>query len=363
MKLLVVNSNLMGKDGMTMVINNLFARMDKDGICADVAAINPPPEALCEQFRNHGGKIFVIQNRLTKPLQYIRRLRRIIKENKYDLVHIHGSSAIMALELLAAWRGGCKVRLAHSHNTTCKFKLLHFALKPVFQMLCTHRLACGEEAGKWLYGNKDFLVIRNGIDTQKFAFSQLKRESIRRNLQIPHGRKIIGHVGVFNLAKNQRFLVDILKCLTDQQKDYGLILIGEGRCRQSVEAQVQQLGLTDRVIFIGNTDCVPDYLDACDLLSMPSLYEGIPLTLVEAQANGLQCVVSDAITKETDMTGNLHFLELASSEDYWAQVIDELDICVDRMVASETAICGIKERGYDIHTEAARLKEYYSRVL
>ena len=254
---------------------------------------------------------------------------------------------------------GCKIRIAHSHNTTCKFMTVHRVLTPVFRILCTHRLACGMDAGRWLYGEKDFTVVNNGIDTERFAFRQESREEIRGMLDVANDTKLIGHVGIFNQAKNQQFLVEILNKLGSE---YKLLLLGKGNLREDVERKVQEMGLSERVIFGGVTDRVGDYLSACDIFVMPSLYEGLPLALIEAQANGLQCVVSENITHEVDKTGNITFLPLDAGAAYWAQVLRQMSVAGNREETSRIAIEMITACGYDIHAEAAKLKEYYLRA-
>lgn len=360
MKVLVINTNPMGPDGITNVICNLFRAMDKQGMRMDLLAINEPQASVRALFEEAGGSVNVLSRSLSHPVRYMNTLKHLIKQGGYDAVHVHGNSATLTLEMAAAWLGGCKVRIAHSHNTTCKFMAIHRVLTPVFRTLCTHRLACGVDAGKWLYGKKDFTVVNNGVDTARFAFREEARGESRRVLGIGDDTKLIGHVGIFNEAKNQSFLVEVLKNLGSE---YKILLLGQGRLRESVEQKVREMELFDRVIFGGVTDRVENYLCAFDMLVMPSLYEGLPLALIEAQANGLQCVVSENITREVDKTGNLTFLSLDTGAEHWAQTVRDLKLPADRAKASRLAIEKIKESGYDIHTEATRLREYYQRAI
>lgn len=358
MRILIVKLNPFRREGITNVIMNLFTAMDKADIHMDMAAAYEPAAEYTSAFAEHGGKIFVLRRSMRNPVGYIRALARWIKEGGYDGVHVHGNSATMVLEMLAARLAGCSMRIAHSHNTTCKYMQVHKLMNPLFQRLCTHRLACGEEAGKWLFGDRDFTVIRNGIDTGKFAFRQQARDQMRESLGLEENRILIGHVGLFNEAKNQRFLIDILEKLDDR---YRLILVGDGPLREQVRQRAEEANVTRRVIFAGVTDRVGDYLSACDLILMPSLHEGLPLALIEQQANGLQCIVSDNITREADKTGNLQFLPLSAGAQAWAEAVERLSLPESRMDASLQAIEKIKEKGYDIFDEAARLKEYYRK--
>lgn len=356
MKVLVIKLNPFLREGITNVIMNLYRAMDKRDMQMDMVGVFEPGQEYIEEFEANGGKIFVLNRSGRHLLQYINSLRKRIKEGQYDVVHVHGNSATMALEMVAAWLAGCKVRIAHSHNTTCKSMAVHRLLTPIFRALCTHRLACGDAAGKWLYGNKEFTVVNNGIDTARFVFSQEARQQIRKQYAFVDDQVVIGHVGIFNEAKNQSFLIDILSCLDEK---YRLLLIGDGHLRKTVEEKAAAMGLANRVTFAGVTDRVPDYLSACDLIVMPSLYEGLPLALVEQQTNGLQCIVSDNITREADKTGNLIFLPLSAGAQHWADVVQVLQLPENREEASRKATEQIKCCGYDISTEAQRLRAYY----
>ena len=357
MRLLIIDTNYIGTDGITNVIRNLFCGMDKTDMQTDIVVINQPGDAFQAMFEAEGGHVYVLPRNIKHPFRYVHTLRRVIKQGRYDAVHVHGSSATLAFEMTAAWLAGCKVRIAHSHNTTCVYKGIHRLLTPLFRLLCTHRLACGVEAGKWLYGKAPDAVVNNGVDTARFAFAQEPRMRLREQYGILDEQKLIVHVGIFTERKNQSFLLDVM---THLDPTYKLILIGEGGAYlKAVEKKAVDLGIEDRVIFAGVTDRVPDYLSASDFMALPSLFEGLPLTLIEAQANGLSCIVSDRVTQEVDKTGNVLFLSLDNGAKCWAEAIQRLELPADRNRASEDAIEKIKACGYDIQTSAAWLKNYY----
>ena len=231
-------------------------------------------------------------------------------------------------------------------------------------MLYTHGLACGDAAGRWMFGKRKFTVINNGVDTELYAFDETKRNAIR----IDKGWtdcKVIGHVGGFVETKNQRFIVEVFRELHKRDNTYRLLLIGDGHMRQEVEEKVKECGLQDVVCMTGNINNVYDYLNAMDLILMPSLFEGLPLTLVEQQANGLRCVVSDAITTEADKTGNMTFLPLTMDAAGWAESIKSIDVdnTEQRKARSHEAIERIRECGYSIQEEARKLKDYYIKAI
>lgn len=363
MKVLMINTVSTERNGVTNVICNLHAAMDKSDMTVDLLAINTPDEFYLQQFQSAGGKVTVIPRSISHPLRYIRALKKHIRENHYDLVHAHGNSATLVLEMLSAKLAGCKVRIAHSHNTTCKFMAVHKLLKHTFLRLCTHRLACSESAGKWLFEKRSFTVVNNGINTKRFAYNHQARQQLRQQLEVADGCRLLGHVGLFNEAKNQTFLIELLKVLTDTGADCKLVLVGQGARREAAQQLAQELGLSDRITFVEATNRVEDYLSAFDVFCMPSLYEGLPLALIEAQTSGLNCVVADTVTREADKTGNMTFLPIDQGVEIWAAHLQALCLPEDRQAFADNARESVCRNGYDIAYEAEKLKDFYRKVI
>lgn len=355
----MVNTVPTERNGITNVIFNLLRGMDGSGLTVDLVSIREPEPRYRQEIESRGGKVFVIGRSMKGVFSYIRSLSRVVREGRYDAVHAHGNSATLAFELVAAKLGGCRVRIAHSHNTTCKFMTLHRLLKPLFHGCCTHALACGEAAGRWLFGSRGFTVINNGVEPERFAFSREARERLRRRYGIRQEQTVIGHVGQLSPVKNQSFLLDVLK---EMDGETVLLLIGDGESRRELEQKAARLELTQRVIFAGSTDAVPEHLAACDRIAMPSLYEGLPLSLIEEQASGLRCLVCDCITTEVDKTGNVTFLPLEAGAARWAQELAQ-ELPGTREERSETAIRRIRDSGYDIRTEAEKLRRFYIKAV
>lgn len=359
MRVLLINSVPTGKNGITNVMFNYLMGMNTEGMQLDVLSINEPEQMYVNAVEERRGKLYVLQ-RLNGTIAYWNGLRRLIKTNKYDAVHIHGNSHTLAIELSAAWTAGCKVRIVHSHNTTCKYVKVHKLLTIPFNMLYTHGLACGEEAGKWMFGNKPFTVLNNGVDTKNYSFRPSVREEIRKQNNWD-GCKVVGHVGSMIEAKNHKFILEVFKELYQRDRSVRLLLIGDGRLRPEIEAEIAYQGLKSVVTMTGNINNVNEYLNAMDLVLMPSLYEGLPLTLIEQQANGLKCVVADTITCEADKTKSLIFLSLSAPVSDWADTIFEIlgmdkD---DRLDRSHSNIKKIAACGYSIQEEARKLTAYY----
>lgn len=361
MKLLIINTNSITANGVTGVIFNTLRSIEKQDMQVDLISVNIPEESYTKEIQSYGGRIicFGEQLRTCKPIEYIKKLTRFIKDGNYDAVHAHGNSHTLAFEMIAAKLAECPVRIAHSHNTQCNSVLLHRLLTLPFNLSCTHRIACGDAAGKWLFGKKPFFVANNGICVERYRFNGAARENIRNALDIPSACKLIGHVGAFTRQKNHEFLLETFGWLLKKEKTAKLLLVGEGELLEQAKSRAEQLQISDHVIFAGKKDNPELYLSACDLFVMPSLHEGLPLVLIEAQTNGLQCIVSDAVTREADKTGLLTFMPLELGAEKWAEEIEKITINDDRTRESQIAAERIKECGYDISEEAARLKEYY----
>lgn len=357
-KVLVISTVPIRPDGITGVIFNLFHAMDKKDVVIDLLAINQPDEKYIVDIENAGGHVYQCE-RLKNIVKYMNYIYALVKRNEYDIVHAHGNSNMLALDLLPVKLAGCKVRIAHSHNTTCSSKMLNSLLAPVFMRLYTEGLACGDKAGKWLFGNHYFRVIKNGIDVDRFFFSKDKRKIIRDKFNIKSDEIVIGHVGLFNEQKNHKFIVDVAACLKKRNIPFKIILIGEGELLGTIKNYVGSKKMNDSFIFTGSVSNVPDYLSGIDVILMPSLYEGFPLALVEEQAAGLKCVVSNNITTEVNITGNIAFLSLDDDKEKWCDCLIDYSLYEDRLDCSCRAVKQIKESGYDITIEAEKLRGIY----
>lgn len=361
MKILVVNSVPTEKNGITNVIFNYLSAMNSKEIVFDYIAINYPDKIYKDIIHSTGGQVYVLKRSYKSFFPYVRELCRIIKNNAYDAVHIHGNSHTVVLDLLAAWLAGCKVRIVHAHSTKCNSIFVHKVFSLPFNLLCTHRVACGKAVGEFMFGDKAFVVLNNGVDTDRFVFNVETRDRIREKLGWSN-KKIIGHVGYFLPIKNQSFVIDVFECLYQQNPDYRLVLIGDGPMKEEIQLKLNSKQLGDVSFLTGNIDNVDEYLNAIDVIVMPSLYEGLPLTLIEQQANGLVCVVSDRITREADKSGNLKFVSLRASVEKWAKAVMD-DDGLNREERSIMAIDRIVAAGYSIKVQSERLNDFYKSII
>jgi len=360
-RLLIVNTVPTERNGITNVVLNLLTAFEHNGISIGYVAISEPETSYKNQLELLGGKLYVISRKITHPHEYVCKLAKIAAG--YDIIHVHGNSATMVLEMIAAKMAKVPVRIAHSHNTSCNQKMIDRVMRPLFYGLCNVRLACGNEAGKWLYGDRDFHVVNNGIDTEKFRFNPEYRKELRIALGWDNCR-IIGNVGNLVTQKNPHFLLEIFEVFQKKNPDARLLILGEGMLRDILEEYVESRNLTEKVKFMGSVGNPQNYMCAMDVVVMPSLYEGFPLTTVEEQANGLHIIASDKITKDVDLTGNVTFVPLEAPAEKWSEEISEaLSQQPDREQESDCAIQRIIKAGFNINEIAKNLELLYKDSL
>ena len=353
MKVLVINTSPAFHDGITNVIVNINHAIEKKNLKMDILVVAKPNDSFIKKMENENSTVYYLPRSIRGIVKYMVALYKIIKNNSYDIVHIHGNSHTTVIELLCAFVAGCGVRIVHAHNTFCLEKIIHIISTPLFDLLCTNRFACGEAAGIFMYGNHHFDVIKNGIDTNRFKFSITDRNKMRSEFGLEE-KFVIGHVGTLNNAhKNQEFLIDILNELLKKDTKYHLCLIGDGQDKKNLQNKIISYGIDNAVTFVGAVDDSAPYLSMFDLIVMPSIYEGLPISLIEEQANGLTCIVSDSISNEVDITGNVIFLSLNEGSKKWASIINEFSsVFKTREDISMKSILSIVKCGYDIHEEA-----------
>lgn len=360
-KILTIATSHFDTGGITKVILNYYKNIDKNKFRIDFVVPNELPEDIKQEFINNGSKYYILKNRKKNPIKYINNLIKIVKTEEYQIVHAHGNSATMFLEMYAAYRAGCKVRIAHSHNSTCIHKFVDKLLRPFFYKYCNNAFACGELAGKWLFGNRKFIIIPNGNDIEKFSFNENKRKEIRTKYDLQN-KKVLGHVGRFNDQKNQEFVIDVFYEYYKNNKNAVLVLVGSGMYFNRIQDKVKALGIQESVIFTNEIQNVEDWLCACDIMLLPSKYEGFPVVLIEWQISGLPCLVSDRVTKEIKMTNLVKFISLDESPKYWAEEINKIEI-KDRNLVKDKIINKIKLHGYDIKDNAKKLEDIYENMI
>ena len=350
--------------GVEAFVMNYYRELSGMGISFDFICMYEKI-AYEEEIKRLGGRIYYVPNVKKDYFGYVKQLRRVLEQEKYDAVHVNMLSAANIVPLRVAKEAGVRKIIAHSHNASAPGmvrKLMDRWNRPKINRYATAKLACGEAAGRWLFGdaafeNGEITLISNAIDVGKYSLSPEKREKLRRELGLS-GRFVIGHVGRFDLQKNHDGLIDIFDEIVKREPQAVLCLVGDGSLRPQIQKKVREKGLGKDVVFAGVRPDVEAFLSIFDVFLFPSLFEGLPFTLLEAQANGLPCVVSDAITREAAvMKEKVRFLPLFAPSGKWAEAV--LEEKGKERTGSDVIRKRFGDARFDIKQEAGRLKALY----
>lgn len=358
-RLLMVNTTRPVFNGQMMFILKYLSAMDRSGMKIGVVTVTEPVPAMRAALEALGATVYALPLRSKRPAAYLASLSRVLRQEPWDIAHVHGSSSTLSLELAAARLAKVPVRIAHSHNTSTRFPVVHRLLKPLMLREANARMACGRDAGRWLFGDLPFEVIPIASDPDQYRFDAAARAATRAALGLAEGDVAVGMVGSFIPVKNHALLLEAFSRARVKNPRLKLVLIGDGPLRGETEQLAQRLGVGDGVAFTGEVPDVPRYMGALDLMALPSLYEGFPNVLVEAQLSGLPTLVSDRVTRDCDMTGLLTYLPLNAG--VWTDAMASAKQ-TDRAKASAEARAKVIARGYDIHSTAARLKARYMEL-
>ena len=344
--------------GADRILYDYAIRMIDDDLKIDFLVHTENEGILEGSLKEKGCNIYHIPALRKDKLKYILSIRKILKDGHYDVIHVsQGYRGLIFLFFAKIY--GVKVRIAHSHMAfiplSLKGELLRKSSTFIGKLLATHLFACGRDAAVWMWGEDLYQlgkvhIMTNAIDTQSFAFSIKKRNDIRNELGLTD-KFVIGNVARFSYQKNHEFLVDIFAEIKKIRNDAVLMLIGRGELEEDVKKQVECLGLSKSVIFMGVRNDVSELLNAMDVFLLPSRFEGLPVTLVEVQANGLTTFASDVITDEIKVANNVFYLSLSKTNQEWATAI-----CESNTQRLEGAL---QESVYDINRVSCQLKDFY----
>lgn len=346
----------LGYAGVEAVVMNYYRHIDTTKVQFDFITCSPSPERYDEEIETRGGKIFRLPSRSRKPLAYMNALEKVIKENNYSLVHIHQNSASMAMDGLVAKKCKVKTIIGHSHNIRCNVVWQHFLFKPIVNHVVTDRFACSEAAGEWVYGKRnDVNVINNAIDAYAYKFKSDIRSKMRDTLGI-NNRYVVGYVGrLYDGQKNLFRLLDIFEEIKRKNENAILLIVGDGADHARLASYAMEKGISESVFFTGNRNDVNELMMAMDTFVMTSLYEGLGLVVIEAQATGLRCVVSTNVPAP-DLINCTKKLSLEETNSVWADEILKCDSC-DRTKATQMIV----DHNYDISHEAMKLQWFYTK--
>lgn len=360
MKILVtITTSFTPVGGLASVMMNYYRVLDKIGLKIDFCCSNKPPQILLDEIHANGSEYYQLPKR-KNVLAYFFALKKICRG--YDAIHVHANSATAVIELQAAIWAGVKMRIIHNHNSRCQHNVLNQLFLFLYRHSFTQAVACSDEAGEWLYGKNGFIVLRNAINVKRFKFDVLKRLTMRHSFGFGDDEYVIGHVGKFVEAKNHPFLIEVFAKYHALHPKTKLLLIGDGELRHVVETAINKNKVNNCVILAGLRSDISDVLQAMDIFLFPSIYEGMPLSVVEAQASGLPCIISDAVTKMVNIGEDVVQLPLSKGVGYWAEYLSNVKYELPRQERCERNIKLITKAGYNIETEAENLKKIYKTL-
>lgn len=347
--------------GVDSVVMNYYRHIDKSRVQFDFFMDGYNKTPLDEEILDLGGRIIKLTPYEKSMYKNIKDCCAAFEKNRYTIVHSH-LNTLSVFPLYAAYRTGVPVRIAHNHSTTSRgeFKrnLMKQALRPFSKTFATHYAACGDYPARWLFGTKTVRqgkvrLIKNAVDTSRFYPDTKAGSRIRKEFGL-ESRFIVGHVGRFVFPKNHEFIVRVFAEVYKKNPNAALILVGTGELETDVRRLVKELGIEQAVIFTGLRRDIPDFLNAFDVFFLPSRYEGLPVVGMEAQAVGLPCLMSDAVTKDTAVTPLVEFFPLTAAVGDWA---DKLLSYENREKRTYSDL--LRNSGFEIKQEAEKLCRWY----
>lgn len=350
----------MNRGGLETMIMNYYKNIDKKKIQFDFLVHRQEKADYDAEILAMGGNIYRISKLNPFGSRYHRELDTFFEEHsEYQIIHVH-QDCLSSIVLKVAKKHGVKVRIAHSHSSS-QDKDVKYPIKLIYRHFipkyATHLMACSQMAGKWMFCGEKFEVLNNAIDAKKYVFDEEKRKQVRKKLEIQGNELLIGHIGRFCYPKNHSFLVDVFEKVSGKI-DSKLILIGDGPLREEIEEKVKKLGLTEKVIFTGVRSDIPDLLQAMDIFVFPSHYEGLPVTLIEAQAAGVPCLISDGVPIECKKTDLVCQKALSKTPKEWGEEILKMVEIQRRDTYKE-----IVAAGYDIKENVKYLTKIYEEMI
>lgn len=346
--------------GMENFIMNLYEKIDREKFQFDFIVHLQKENDYCEQIKKLGGRVYEVPRLTKNPIGSLVKLYKIIRKNKYKIVIRHTANALVAPQLLVAKLAGAKT-ICHSHNETDPQVTIHKMGKVMMKLAADRRLACSKKAGEWMFGSREFQVIHNAINVNKFEYSVEKANRIRKEFDL-FGKHVYGHIANFIESKNHMFLLEVYKEISQKDDNAVFFCLGEGDLRPQIEEKIRQLKLEGKVILTGIRHDAQDFMSAMDVLIFPSFFEGLPLTLIEAQIAALPAVISDTITQDVIITNGLvHMESIQKKPKDWAKkAIEILENSKNRKRLCQKK--AIQDAGYDMDMLVTWYEEYFMQL-
>lgn len=349
----------MGRGGLETMLMNYYRHIDRSKVQFDFLVHRDFEADYDQEIQLLGGRIFHVSRLVPWSKSYRTELKKFFREHpKYKIVHVH-QDCLSSVALQCAQECGIPIRIAHSHSSNA-VKNLKYLIKLHYMKqiprYATTLFACAKQAGDWMFSGSKYEIVRNAIDTTIYQYSFEVAEQVRAELGLSEN-VVIGHVGNFTPAKNHLFLLTVFGEILKKEPRARLLLVGGGDGLHLIREKAQKMGIQDQVIFAGVRSDVSRLMQAMDVFVFPSLYEGLPVTMVEAQASGVPCIISDHVSKECIVTrGLVTSKRLDESPEQWAK-----HILQQSRRSRENHIEEIRTAGYDISTAAKQLESFYLR--
>lgn len=352
---------IMNRGGAETMVMNYYRKINRAKVQFDFLVHREEEGAYEQEIKDLGGRIYRMPPMYPQNFSlYKKKIREFFEEHKeYKIIHSH-MSELGYFALREATRQEIPVRICHAHNAPHGFEwkmIVRNYFKKRMMPYLTHMFMCGKESGDWLFGkeNEDkFIQLNNAIDAERFRYDSKKEEAIRKELNLEN-KFVVGHVGRFFKQKNHQFLIEIFKEIQTKKENAILLLVGTGELKEEIQNQVKELGLEEQVRFLGVRSDVDQIMKCFDVFLFPSLFEGLPVTMVEAQAAGNLCIISDTIPRECCITENVRIYSLEKDAKAWSDfVISESTDYKKKDMYEE-----IVKAGFDIKQNAKWLEEFY----
>lgn len=347
--------------GAETMIYNYTSKMNRDEYNFHLLYQHTPVEKCVNEFNILNFKLKRIPSKVKNPIKNYMETKKFLIENKIDVIHCHMTLSNF-IPLMAARKTKVKLRICHSHEAgTSSKKFISNIFNGIYRSIClicsNKYLACGNEAGKFLYKNNDFIILNNALDLKKFEYKEEIRNKIRKKIKIADDSIVIGHIGRFIDVKNHEFIIEVFKELHNLNSNFKLVLIGSGELENQIKELVKKLHIEDGVIFTGVISSVNDYYNAFDIFILPSQREGLPLVALESQANGLKCYLSENIDANSCIIDSCKMLSLEKKK--WVNEIVNTNFNYERNISFD----GFNKRNLDITKEIKKLNDIYKEVL
>lgn len=367
-KVIEVFAEPISNGGQESFVMNVLQKMDMTDLQIDLCTPYYCDNTGYRKFiEEHGGRVYCAKNSFRpgkSRFYYLKLFHSFFSDHFYDVAHIHsGSITALGYIAYAAKQAGIKKIIVHSHSTGIKRDLKYHLIKmygAFFMSSATAFFACSKAAGEWKYTkqicNTKLRIINNGIDLDKFSYDENTRNKIRNGLGILEDEILIGHVGRFSYEKNQKLLIEIMDRLNKHNEKVKLLLIGSGENEGELRDLIDEYNLNGKVLMTGNVNNVNDYMCAMDVFAFPSIFEGMPIVAIEAQASGLFLLASRCVTREIQLTKEVMFLSL-DDINLWMNCI--LKYGSHNNIDRNNRKSILKDKGYDVNDTAAVLRKEY----